>query len=275
MSESETGPLTETDALQAERGQVLERLQDWLEVPMLVLALGWLALFVVEVVWGLNPFLEALGVFIWVLFAFEFALDLVLAPDKVDYFKRNWLKAIALLAPALRMLRVLRIARLARLTRLAGVSRGSRLLRVVSSINRGMRTLGASMGRRGMGYAMLITLIVVVVGAAGMYTLENEGTGARGFRDFGDALWWTAMLMTTMGSSYWPETAAGRFLCLLLSLYAFAVFGYVTAVLASFFVGRDAEDPAAEVAGAASIERLREEIAALRGELRDGIRPAS
>ena len=56
------------------------------------------------------------------------------------------------------------------------------------------------------------------------------------------------MLLTSIGSEYWPQTAEGRVLCFLLSLYGFAVFGYVTAVLASFFVGRDA-DGTGELAG--------------------------
>lgn len=257
----------ERDELRRERGQLLERLQDWLETPMLVLAFIWLAVFVVEVLWGISPLLQALGIGIWIMFALEFLVGIILAPDKTDYLKRNWLKAIALLAPALRMLRVVRVLRLARLSRLAGISSGSRLLRVVSSLNRGMRALGSSMGRRGMGYVVVLTMLVVAVGAAGMYGFENDGRGASGFQDFGDALWWTAMLMTTMGSSYWPHSGAGRILCLLLSLYAFAVFGYVTAVLASFFIGRDAEDHAGEVAGQHSIDLLREEIAALRREI--------
>lgn len=65
-----------------------------------------------------------------------------------------------------------------------------------------------------------------------------------------------------------PKTAEGRVLCRLLSLYGFAVFGYVTAVLATFFVGRDAESEEAEVAGARSVEALRTEIAAPRAEIR-------
>ena len=48
------------------------------------------------------------------------------------------------------------------------------------------------------------------------------------------AVWWTAMLLTTMGSEYWPRTPEGRVLCLLLALYAFAVFGYVTAAIAAY-----------------------------------------
>jgi voltage-gated potassium channel len=73
--------------------------------------------------------------------------------------------------------------------------------------------------------------------------------------------------MTTMGSEYWPQTPEGRVLCLILALYAFAVFGYVTATLATFFIGRDADDDEAELAGAKSITALHEEIAALRGEI--------
>lgn len=47
------------------------------------------------------------------------------------------------------------------------------------------------------------------------------------------------MVMTTMGSEYWPKAPAGRVLCWLLAVYAFAIFGYITATIASNFVGRD------------------------------------
>lgn len=72
------------------------------------------------------------------------------------------------------------------------------------------------------------------------------------------------MIMTTMGSAYWPQTDAGRVLCLLLSLYAFAVFGYVTALLASFFVGRDVETGELRRNEA---RQLAEEIRSLRATL--------
>ena len=74
--------------------------------------------------------------------------------------------------------------------------------------------------------------------------------------------------MTTMGSDYVPQTAEGRILFFLLALYAFTMFGYVTATLATFFVGQDADDDETEIAGAKSIDALRDEISALRAELR-------
>jgi voltage-gated potassium channel len=85
---------------------------------------------------------------------------------------------------------------------------------------------------------------------------------------YGGAFWWTSMIMTTMGSQYWPQTIEGRVLCVFLALYAFAVFGYVTATLATFFIGRDAENTEAEIGGAREIIELKAEIAALRRELR-------
>jgi voltage-gated potassium channel len=255
----------ERPLIDAERRELLGRLEDWLETPMLVLGFVWLALLVLEFTRGLPPGLEVAGTVIWVVFILDFALKFALAPDKTDYLKANWLTALALAVPALRVFRIFRVARLLKAARAA---RGLRLFRVVSSLNRGMRALGATMRRRGFGYVLALTVIVALAGAAGMYALENEHPDGRGFDSYGEALWWTAMVMTTMGSDYFPRTTEGRLLCFLLAVYAFAVFGYVTATLATFFVGRDAANEEAEVAGAAQVESLRAEVAALREELR-------
>jgi len=263
--ERQSEPPPAPPPLDAERRELLARLEDWLETPMLVLGFAWLALLILELTRGLSPTLEATGTVIWVVFILDFVVKFALAPDKSDYLRANWLTALALAVPALRVFRIFRVARALRAARAA---RGLRLFRVVSSLNRGMRALGAAMRRRGFGYVVALTAVVALAGAAGMYAFERELPDGRGFDSYGEALWWTAMVMTTMGSDYFPRTTEGRALCLILALYAFAVFGYVTATLATFFVGRDAEDEAAEVAGAAQVERLRAEVAALREELR-------
>jgi voltage-gated potassium channel len=130
-----------------------------------------------------------------------------------------------------------------------------------------MRALGRTLGRRGFGYVSALTVVVTVVAAAGMYAFEKDVAEPGGLHSYADALWWTAMLVTTMGSEYWPRTPEGRILCLLVALYAFAVFGYVTATIATFFIGRDAEEETAELAGARDIERLTAEVGALRTEI--------
>ncbi|MCL1468822.1 ion transporter [Argonema galeatum] len=247
--------------LEKERSEVLEQLEDWLETPMLLLGFGWLALLVVDLIAGLNPILEVISNVIWIVFVLDFGLRFTLAPHKVVYLKQNWLTALSLMLPALRIFRITRVIRL------LNPARGLRLVRVITSLNRGMRSLRSSMGRRGFGYVISLSLVVTFVGAAGMYAFENNNPNGAGLKDYGTALWWTAMIMTTMGSEYWPQTPEGRVLCLILSLYAFGVFGYVTAAIATFFVGRDAENDRAEIAGAKSIAALHEEISALRADI--------
>jgi len=203
---------------------------------MLVLSALWTVLLVVEFTRGLSARLRVVNDTIWVAFLAQFALEFVMAPDKRVYLRKRWITAVSLGLPALRLLRVVRLARLARLARTA---RGVRLARLLGAINRGMRTLAIGFKRRGLGYLAALTLVVAATSAAGMYRFELDAPGGPGFRDYRTALWWTAMLLTTMGSDYWPRTSEGRVLCLLLAMYAFAVFGYVTAAIAAYFVGKD------------------------------------
>jgi voltage-gated potassium channel len=254
--------LSEQQALNQQRDEVLQQLEEWLEMPMLILGLAWLVLFIIELIWGLTPLLELISLTIWILFILDFAIKFSLAPHRLSYLKRNWLTAFSLLIPALRTFRIVSVVKALRTARAV---RGLRLLRVMTRANRGMRALSASMNRRGFAYAVGLTAIVILVGAAGMYAFESEVPN--GLINYSTALWWTAMLITTMGSDYFPQTPEGRILCFILALYAFAVFGYVTATLATFFIGRDADDEQAEVAGAKSIEALQAEIAALRAEI--------
>ncbi len=242
-----------------ERSELLLRIERVLETPMVVLGFVWLALLVWELIYSLSPLLETLGIVIWGIFVLHFALEFLLAPRKGVYLKSNWLTAVALLVPALRTFRVIRVIRVFR------AARGIRLIRVLTSLNRGMRALGSTLERRGFGYVVALTCVVTVAGAAGMFAFENEVPGGLG--TYSEALWWTSMIMTTMGSAYWPQTPEGRVLCVVLALYAFGAFGYVTATLATFFVGRDAEAADGEIVGASAVVALRDEIAALRADL--------
>jgi voltage-gated potassium channel len=232
-------------------------------MPMLVLALVWLALFVVEVVWGLSPFLAGVGYVVWAAFLLQFLLEFLIAPHKVQYLRQNWLGALALVLPAFRLFGVFRATRVLSVSRAAGMARGARLVQVLGSLGRSMRQLRATMSRQGAGYVLLFTLVVMFAGAAGMYAFERET-----FDSYWTALWWTAMLVTTIGSQYWPQSVEGRILCLLLSIYSIGVFGYITATLATFFIGRDAKSDEGEIVSGESIAALREEIRELKEELR-------
>jgi voltage-gated potassium channel len=239
-----------------DRYEILQQLDEFLNLPMAILGFVWLALLVADLVWGLTPTLETILGAIWIIFVADFLLKLLLAPKKLNFLKVNWLTVIALVVPAIRVFRVLSLLRFAR---------GLALTRVVSSINRSMRSLRFTMGRRGFGYIAALVSIVALASSSGMYAFE------RGINpditSFGSALWYTAIAIT-IGTDYWPYSPEGRVLAFLLGLFSLAVSGYVTAALASYFIGRDAKSDETAAENKKAIDSLRAEVSALRDENR-------
>ncbi len=239
----------------SERKRLLHSIENVLEGPMILLGFVWLVLLVVELVWGINKMLEYVSLSIWGIFIIDFLVKFILAPEKLTFLKKNWLTAISLFIPALRVFRVFRFVRLLR------GFRGIRLVRIISSLNRSMRSLGKTMQRRAFGYVMVLTLIVTFAGAAGMYALENPNPG---FTSYWLSLWWTAMRVITAGNEFHPMTPEGRGLGFLIAVFGYSIFGYVTATFATYFIGRDAEEKDTPVAGSHDIEDLKSEVIALR-----------
>ena len=250
--------MMESAAERGERWAELEQLDDWLRAPMLLLSAVWLLVVLVELLHGQSELLEYFGTAIWIVFILEFLLRFTLAPEKMPFLKLNWLTVIALVVPALRLLRGFALLRAAR-----GL-RGVRLVRIVGTANRSMKALKATLRRRRFGYVLGLTLLVIALGAAGMLSFEPAAEVEGGFVSYTDALWWTAMVVSTMGSAFWPMTLEGRILCFLLALYGLAIFGYITASFASFFIGRDADNPAAAPGGSGDLAAVRDELAQLR-----------
>lgn len=253
--------VTDEQVTRDERWETLRGLDEWLRTPMLVLSVVWLGIVVVELIYGSTNLLEVFGTAIWAIFIAEFLLRLVLAPDKSEFLKDSWLTIISLVVPAFRILRGIRALRAVR------ALRGARLVRVIGTANRSMNALKATLARRAFGYVVVLTVVVIALGAGGMLSFEPEAEVPGGFTSYPDALWWTAMLVATLGSEFWPKTTEGRVLCFLLAMYGFAVFGYITASFASYFVGRDADTADAPVVGAKDLQRLSDEVAALRAAL--------
>ncbi len=223
---------------------------------MLILGVIWLVLLVVQLIYGSSSWSNDLAVAIWAIFVIDFALRFILAPKKISFLKRHWLVALSLMLPALSILRLTRV--LAMLP-----SWQVLIFRLLTGLNRTISVLGTTMRRRGMAYVLLLATVVTFAGAAGIYAVEPHSRDA--IPSYGYALWWTGMVMTTMGSAYFPQTWGGRVLCFLLSVFAFSIFGYITAAIASFFVRQDegikqgSEQP--------SLADVLSEVKALRADL--------
>jgi voltage-gated potassium channel len=215
------------------REELRERLDRYLDVPLALASLALVLIAVIELTgevsgpWAAR--LAALGWALWSLFFVEFAVKFALAPVKRHYLREHWLDVLVVLLP---FLRILRLAQLLRATRALSA------LRLVVFGGRGSQATLALLRRRRLGQLAIISAMVMLIGAALGFLLEAGAQGSP-IEDFGDALWWSAALVTTIGSELYPVTAAGRILGFVLMIYAIGVFTYFIGSVASVLVAFD------------------------------------
>ncbi|MHB9134622.1 MAG: ion transporter [Armatimonadota bacterium] len=200
---------------------------------MVILSLVMLGLLAVEFLVPLTPDQHRMVILtewlIWVIFILQFAVMFSLAPNKGRYLRRNWLTVVSLLIPYLRIFRIVRAFKAIRLLTVA---------RLVTLTNRALRQLGLVLQARRILFVAFSTIIVDFISAAGMYFLERGAPGTA-IDSFGTALWFTTRSVMNADVPIAPVTPEGRFLGVLISLYGFAIFGIITAALASLFIHND------------------------------------
>ncbi|MBI3989090.1 MAG: ion transporter [candidate division NC10 bacterium] len=182
---------------------------------------------------GLLRAAEVANWVIWLGFVAEFGAKLLLLPDRGTTVRKSWLEVmiIALTPPfvgqleqlgPLRLLRTLRLLRFLRLMQLALV--GLQTLR-------GLRQL---LTRHHFLHVAGAMTLIVLLGGVALFLFEGE-TGA--VRNLGDALWWAAVTVTTVGyGDIVPKTETGRLIGLVVMLVGISFVSVLTANIASYFV---------------------------------------
>jgi voltage-gated potassium channel len=237
-----------------------------LEWPMLFLSFIWLCILLIEVVDNQSALLSDFGSGIWILFIIYFAMRLVIVANRKSFLRKNWLFVLAIVVSALRFFPFLQPFPV---VRALTATFGMQVIWIFASADQGMRFLRGVLGRRGSGYALALTLVVIFGGAAGMLHFEKNSTDPQSIQTYPKAVWWTAMQITNIGSAYSIKTNGGRVICLSISVYAAAMFGYLTALFATFLIDREAKDPKPEIAHQLALQGIREEIASLRRLIED------
>ncbi len=229
----------------------LRRWEQAVEWPLLAAALAFLAAFAWPILDpDLSPSLQRLCNLVtwaaWVAFAIDFAVRLTLATERRRYLVRHLHDLAVIALPLLRPLRLLR------------------LVTVIGVLN---RRAGSSLRGRVVVYVVGATTLLTAVAALAMLDAERNAPGAN-ITTVGDALWWGATTITTVGyGDRYPTTAEGRVVAFGLMLAGIALLGVVTATLASWIIDRVREENEAERAATwAQVEALMTEIRALRAE---------
>jgi voltage-gated potassium channel len=149
----------------------------------------------------------------------------VLAEERPSYVASHWYDVALIALPLLRPLRLLRLLALARM------------------LNRSAAT---SLVGRATTYAAGISIMALGLGAIAVLDVEQDAAGAN-ITTFGDALWWSATTVTTVGyGDHFPVTTQGRLIAVALMLVGIALIGVITASVATWMIGQVQRDEAAE-----------------------------
>lgn len=200
----------------------VERWERRSEIPLLLLA----AAFLVAYAWPvLDPRLDpeirsvlaALSWTVWVAFAVDFLIRLWLADERAKYAARHWYDVLLIALPLLRPLRLLRLLALARILN---------------------RSAANSLVGRVTTYVVGVAVVAVGLGAVAILDAEQAARHAN-IKTFGDALWWAATTVTTVGyGDRYPVTTQGRFIAVALMVVGIAMVGAVTAAVAAWMVSQ-------------------------------------
>ena len=129
----------------------------------------------------------------------------------------HWYDVALILFPMLRPLRLLRLLAFARI------------------LNRS--AVGSLVGKVST-YVAGTALMALGLGAIAVLDAEQDSPGAN-ITTFGDALWWSATTVTTVGyGDHFPVTTTGRFVAVALMLVGIACIGAVTAGVAAWLVAQ-------------------------------------
>lgn len=183
----------------------------------------------------------------WILFIVDYLVRLCLADDRWRWFLKHPGALAFALMPVLRL-----VLLLDRLTMLPGLR----------------RTRGGALRTRVAIYSGGVVVILVYIASLAVLEAERHAPNAN-IRDFGVALWWSCVTVTTTGfGDYVPVTTAGRAVAVGLMFGGIILSGIITATLASWILerasrGHDEEQPA-----------TRGQMRALMARMDDLARPA-
>ena len=184
---------------------IMTRVERWehrAEFPLLLLALAFLVAYAWPVLdpripADLATMLQIAGWTVWVAFAIDFAVRIVLVKPRWPYVRSHWYDVALIVLPMLRPLRLLRLLALARIMN---------------------RSAASSLIGRVSTYVIGTALMSAALAAIAVLDAEQDAAGAN-ITTFGDALWWSATTVTTVGyGDRFPVTGEGRLIAVALMI---------------------------------------------------------
>jgi voltage-gated potassium channel len=157
------------------------------------------------------------------------------------YLRKEWASLLIAVSQGLALLPSLGILGFSRLFR---VIRPAILIwRFLAIGTAGASEIRALLKRRAVATAFAVAGFVWISAAVAFTIAEDVGTDGR-IDSFGDALWWSATTISTVGyGDIYPMTTVGRVVAVLTTVVGVSTFGVVTAKLASVLIRESNSNP--------------------------------
>jgi voltage-gated potassium channel len=203
------------------------------QIVVLILSIVVLGALGVDTVFKLpkeiSDVLQFLDTLVCVLLLADFGVRFYKAESKLAFLKWGWIDLIASIpnVPALRVGRLVRILRIIRLLR------AMRATQKVSSV------LLKDKFKTGVASVILTSFLLVVFCSIGILICEQQAPDAN-IKTAGDAFWWSVSTITTVGyGDVYPVTTEGRILAMILMVSGIGLFGVLSGLAASIFMGQE------------------------------------
>ncbi|MGS0683663.1 potassium channel family protein [Nakamurella sp. GG22] len=158
-----------------------------------------------------QPWTTAVSLLIWLAFAVDYIVRLVLSPERWPFIRTHKLDLVMVLLPMLRVVRVVLLLR--------------KSFRTIS-----MEKIAGSL--------FTIVVVVVVSGAVLEWRVESGAPNAN-ITSLGVAFWWAIVTTTTVGyGDTYPVTHIGRLIASVIMVVGIGLIGTVSATVAAWFVSR-------------------------------------
>lgn len=225
--------------------KISPKLQSWQNKTdglLVVIAVGSLPLLLLETISDRLPdgdrnFIVIVNLVVFIAFAIDYLVKLVLSDSKPTYIRTQWLSLLIVISQLLALLPALGVL---------GVLRGVRAVRVLGVIARviGIGAATKSSGKeffkkRAASVAFGVAGLTLISSAVAFTIAEDVGDGRR-INSFFDALWWSAATITTVGyGDIYPVTTAGRIIAVFTMVVGISTLAVVTARIAKFLIATD------------------------------------
>lgn len=184
----------------------------------------------------------------------DFCIRFYQAEAKWQFLKWGWIELLASI-PEVTFLRWGRLFRVFRILRIILITR---------SMRQYLAELFRNRTRGGVASVFLITFLVISFSSVAILLAERV-PGAN-IRTAGDAVWWSITTITTVGyGDCYPVTSIGRAIASGLMICGVGLFGTLSGVIASFFLGQHREQQRREEELVEELKLLHRELAELRG----------